>query len=79
MTHLLFPVHTFALQGSLDLKYLGARFERGKKFVNEYLDTRHRYVEMPLAESHADLLKYQSEQGGGGNTPLASSKVKFWC
>lgn len=43
-------------QGLLDMKYLNARYENGKKWVQKFMDGHHRHCLTSLPKAQADLL-----------------------
>ena len=59
-------------QGALDLRYLSARFAKGKQVVESWMQQHHRYVEVTsgLSDAHADLLQFQGARGAGGSAFL---------
>eukprot|EP00435_Cladocopium_sp_Y103_P024460 s2370_g6.t1 len=65
-------IHT---EGSMDIKYLSKRFERGKQWVDSFFQTHHRYVATGLSDCHTLLAKFQSSEEGQHNTnPLHGCK-----
>lgn len=67
-------------QGGLDLQYLQHRYQRGKDWNDEYMRSHRLYVvnevTSTLSEAHAELLKFQSSQGDGGDSLL--DKILRW-
>lgn len=47
--------HHLAAQGSLDLKYLAQRFEKGKAWVDDWMSTNHRYFLLPPGPGFSDV------------------------
>ena len=47
----------------MDVKFLAARFQSGKKAVADVMAAKHAYVsfETRLCEAHADLIGFQSK------------------
>lgn len=68
-------------QGGLDLQYLQHRYQRGKDWNDEYMRSHHLYVvnevTSTLSEAHAELLKFQSSQGDGGDS-LLDKILRWW-
>ena len=60
-------------QGSLDLLYLKNRYQRGKSWVNDWMESHH-VMQMNdaigLSDCHATQLQYQSRNGDGGDASL---------
>lgn len=56
------------------MQYLPHRYQRGKDWNDEYMRSHHLYVvnenTPTLSEAHAELLKFQSSQGDGGDSLL---------
>ena len=62
-------------QGGMDVQYLSARFQKGRKWVAELMEKQHRYMNLRshsggLSDAHAELLRYQAAAGDGGNASL---------
>jgi len=52
-------------QGSLDVRYLTDRYQRGVKFIETYTENHQRYLEMPdLAAGLPDFLSAMQKEGG---------------
>lgn len=51
----------FLLQGALDVRYLAARYENGKRWVSDFMEKKHRFRNIPIANAHADILLWQQE------------------
>ena len=58
---LIVSLPVFLLQGALDVRYLAARYENGKRWVESYMEKQHRFRSIPMANAHADILIWQQE------------------
>ena len=56
------------MQGALDVRYLGARYEKGKQWVGDYMQKKQRFLSIPKSNAHADILSWQ--QGVTGDKLL---------
>ena len=58
-------------QGSLDLKYLAQRFEKGKDWVDDWMSTYHRYFLLPggFGDEQAALIKFAHGETDGPRNP----------
>ena len=58
-------------QGSLDLKYLAQRFEKGKAWVDDWMSTCHRYFLLPggFSDVQAALIKFAHGETDGPRNP----------
>ena len=54
------------------MRFLAARFEKGKKAVEDLMEERHRYWQDGLPTGHAELLAFQSRVAGDRQPYLAS-------
>lgn len=64
----------FVLQGNLDLQYLSTRYQRGKDWTDKFMSEHHQHREVnSLSEAHAEVLKFQSACGDGGDALFACS------
>ncbi len=60
-------------QGGLDLQYLSQRYEKGKEWTKNFMETHQIYESTDvggLSDLHARLLQYQSQLGDGGDSLL---------
>ena len=48
----------FLWQGALDVRFLAARFAKGKQWIEGYMQKHHVYYGMPANESHTQLLAF---------------------
>ena len=62
-------------QGALDVRFLAARFEKGKKAIQDTLDQKHRYWQEGLPTGHAELLSFQSRASSGDLQPHLGMKM----
>ena len=55
-------------EGHLDIKFLNARFARGKQKAEEFLRAKHLYLETNgLLTAQPDTLRFMSSHGGSAN------------
>ena len=62
-------------QGSMDVRFLAARFEKGKKQVQDIMEKKHRFWTEGLVTGHAELLSYQTNACGDSQPCLASRDI----
>ena len=62
-------------QGALDVRFLAARFEKGKKAVHDTMEQRHRYWQEGLQTGHAELLSFQSRAAAGDMQPRLGKQM----
>ena len=48
----------------MDLRYLAQRFEKGKAWVQAFMDDKQKFHLLPLPNAHADLLSDQRCDAG---------------
>lgn len=56
--------HAALCQGSLDIRYLTQRYEKGKEWVRTFMDAKQKFHVLPLPNAHADLLSDQRDVAG---------------
>lgn len=49
----------------MDIKYMQVRFERGREWIKQFMEKKHKYSTCGLSNAHADFLKWQHEEGNG--------------
>jgi len=69
----MFVIFPWLVQGALDVRYLTSRYEKGKKWVSDYMQKKQRFLSIPKSNAHADILSWQ--QGVNGDKLLGP----FFC
>ena len=63
----------FSSEGMLDLRYMQSRFEKGKKWVQDFMQRHQRYIGLPLTNAQADILAQQRAAESTGKVHLGFS------
>ena len=68
------------LQGGLDLQYLSTRFQRGKEWGGQFVQSHHMFAVTPIGiqDGHVELLKYQNQSRADGDTADMCLAMPVW-